>query len=71
MHDGWPMSSELGSLGFEVLLGCSRGTGTMLAPAREIHRRDHTSKEERCNNIIAYRCNIICWREAQERFKVT
>ena len=56
------MSSELGSLGFEVLLGCSRGTGTMPAPAREIHRRDHTSKEEKGNQIIAYRCNIICWR---------
>ena len=33
-------------LGFEVLLGRSRGTGTMLAPAREMHWKDHTSKDK-------------------------
>ena len=33
-------------LGFEVLLGRSRGTGTMLDPTREMHRKDHTSKGE-------------------------
>ena len=47
MHDSRPVSSELGSLGFKVLLGCSRGTCTMIAPAREMHRKDHTSKEEK------------------------
>ena len=27
----------------------------MLAPAREMHRKDHTSREKKCNKI-AYRC---------------